>query len=434
MKRLYEPAAYVSDPGTYWAETYTPTDWPRLSAPLHCDVAIIGGGFTGLNTAISLAEAGLDVAVFDTAHPGWGASGRNGGFCCLGGALATERGLTRQYGADEAALWEAAQAAAVHLVAQRLDQYGIAADVHSDGETVLAHSARAWRSLQKTYAKDPDARLMTPPELTAEGLGGPWHGGVTVPAGFALNPQKYHGGLAQAAARAGAQIFAQSPVTQITGGPQWTLRVNGQDVRAGKVVIATNGYSSEDVPPWLSARTLPVQSSIIVTRPLTDDELAAAGWWSAQMAYDSRSLLHYFRLLPERRFLFGMRGGLRATERETADIARRIRRDFAAAFPAWAQVEITHEWSGLVCLMARGTPFVGSVPDHPGLFAALGFHGNGVAMGSYAGHLLGSLVRGVVPEDPMPTFLSRPPARFPLGRHRRLLLRPAYLLAEHLDL
>jgi glycine/D-amino acid oxidase-like deaminating enzyme len=225
----------------------------------------------------------------------------------------------------------------------------------------------------------------------------------------------------------------QSPVTALQRGANgWTLTVNGQTVRARRVILATNGYSSEDLPDWLRARTLPVQSSVIVTRPLSDEEIDASGWHSDQMAYDSRALLHYFRMLPEKRFLFGMRGGLTAHASEQQAISARIRRDLHRLFPAWANVEITHEWSGLVCFMASGHPFIGAVPDHPGLFAGLGFHGNGVAMGSYAGHLLAQKLAGLDPE--MPAFLGSAPKRFPLGRNRRLLLRPAYWLAETFDL
>jgi glycine/D-amino acid oxidase-like deaminating enzyme len=205
-------------------------------------------------------------------------------------------------------------------------------------------------------------------------------------------------------------------------------------VTAKQVVLATNGYSSEDLPDWLRARYLPVQSSIIVTRPLSDTDLAAQGWTSDQMAYDSRKLLHYFRLLPERRFLFGMRGGLRATPTAQRAISTKIRADFHRLFPAWQGVEITHEWSGLVCLMPGLTPFVGPVPGHDGLFAGMGYHGNGAAMGSYSGALLGAIVAGETPDGPWPEAMRRPPNRFPLGRYRRALLAPAYWAAEAFDL
>ena len=226
------------------------------------------------------------------------------------------------------------------------------------------------------------------------------------------------------------------PTARLTGlhrDGAWTLRVGAQRVRADSVVLATNGYSSEDLPDWLSGRYLPVQSSVIVTRALTEPEQQAQGWWSQQMAYDSRVLLHYFRLMPDGRFLFGMRGGLDASARARQAIRAQIRKDFARMFPAWADVEITHDWDGLVCLMRGLVPFVGQVPGHAGLYAAMGFHGNGVAMGSYAGAHVAALVTGR-DAGPAPAFLRQPPARFPLGRFRRVLLRPAYMAASVLDL
>ncbi|RME16941.1 MAG: FAD-dependent oxidoreductase, partial [Alphaproteobacteria bacterium] len=101
--------------------------WPRLEGEAEADVAIIGGGYTGLSAALYLAEAGADVAVLEARVPGWGASGRNGGFCCLGGALVDEATLARRFGADAAGHWVEAQKAAVTLVADRLARYRIAA-------------------------------------------------------------------------------------------------------------------------------------------------------------------------------------------------------------------------------------------------------------------------------------------------------------------
>jgi glycine/D-amino acid oxidase-like deaminating enzyme len=199
------------------------------------------------------------------------------------------------------------------------------------------------------------------------------------------------------------------------------------------VIIATNGYSSEDVPGWLRGRYMPVQSSIIVTRPITASEQARQGWTSAQMCYDTRILLHYFRLMPDGRFLFGMRGGRRATDRSQHNISRKIRTNFHRMFPEWRDIEITHEWSGLVCLMRSFTPFAGAVPEMPGVFAAMGYHGNGVAMGSYLGARLADTVLGRPWQGPMPAFLGHAPQRFPLGPFRRALLAPAYAGAALFD-
>jgi glycine/D-amino acid oxidase-like deaminating enzyme len=440
VTRLYEDAAYGSQGACFWADTVTPAPWPRLNGDHRADVAVIGGGFTGLNAALALAEAGCAVTVLEAEHAAWGASGRNGGFCCLGGAKASDAALNRRFGPEAPGDWAATMAASVDHVADLIDRHGWQVDRHSQGETVLAHTARAFAALRaeaaetaQTYGVAP--QILTPGDLAAQGLAGPWHGGLTLPVGFALNPRKYHLGLAEAAQQAGARLFQDSPVTALTRTADgWSLRTPHGTVSADKVVLATNGYSHEDLPPWMRARTLPALSHVIVTRPLSPAEQQAAGWWSAQMAYDTRFLLHYFRLMPDGRFLFGMRGGLSATPQAEATRARRIRRNFARLFPAWQDVEITHEWSGLVCLMRRLVPFVGPVPGHDGLFAGLGFHGNGVAMGSYVGHLLAHQVRGLRCDGPAPEWLTLPPPRFPLGRARRTLLTLTYIGADALDL
>ncbi len=438
MSRLYEAAAYGPQGACFWADTVAPADWPRLDGDLSVDVAVIGGGFTGLNAALHLAGRGTYVAVLEAEHPGWGASGRNGGFCCLGGSKAPAALLNRRFGPGAAQDWATTEKAAVAHVEGLIDRHSWQVDRHSRGETLLAHKPRAYKALRAeaeetatTYGVTP--KLHSPEELAAQGLGGPWHGGLTLPIGFALNPRKYHAALAQKATETGAHLFANSPVADLhRHSAGWRLSAARGTVTARTVILATNGYSHETLPPWMHARTLPLQSNVIVTRPLSEAEQQAAGWWSDQMAYDTRLLLHYFRKLPDGRFLFGMRAGLRATPGAEARLSRRIRADFARLFPAWKGVEITHEWSGLVCLMRNLVPFVGPVPDHPGLIAALGFHGNGVAMGSYAGRLAADHVLGDRPDAP--DWLATPPPRFPLGGRRRLLMAPAYLTAEAFDL
>ncbi|MCA0846162.1 NAD(P)/FAD-dependent oxidoreductase [Salipiger thiooxidans] len=439
MKRIYEAPAYGPQGACWWAETVPPDDWPALPGDRSTEVAIIGGGFTGLSAALHLAQEGTGVTVLEAEHAGYGASGRNGGFCCLGGSKATSGQLRRQYGPDGLMAWRATEKAAIETVAGLIAEHGIEADTHSEGETLIAHSARAFGKLkagldkiESEYGVTP--RLLEMEEMAAEGLGGPFFGAVTIPVGFALNPRKYHAGLARAARAAGATLHGHSPVTALRRDGKWMLSTPHGTLAADRVILATNGYSSEDVPDWLRARYLPVQSSVIVTEPLTEAQRAAQGWTSYQMAYDTRVLLHYFRLMPDNRFLFGMRGGLTATPRAQASISRKIRGDFAEMFPGWRDVRLSHEWAGLVCIMASLTPFAGPVPEQPGLFAGMGYHGNGVAMASHTGMLLADLVRDRAPRAPLPEAMSTPPRRFPLGRHRRAMLAPAYAAASLLDL
>lgn len=435
MKRIYEPLAYGGEPirGGYWQTTIDPFELPSLQGTHRTDVAVIGGGFTGLNAALQLAEDGADVTLLDAETIGWGASGRNGGFCCLGGGILENTQIEKRYGKDARRAWRQAEKDAIGHVANLLETHQIKADTHSTGETLLAHKP-ARSSLLKDYAEQANQDYGVTPELiqtkdlAQHGLNGPFHGALTIPVGFALNPLKYAFGMAQASLTAGARLYQNSPVTRIEQGAQFTLRTAQGKLTAKRLIIATNGYSSEDVPAWLAARFMPVQSSVLVTRPLTDSEIQAAGWTSDQMAFDSRGLLHYFRLMPDRRFLFGMRGGIFANARSDAKIKTHIRKDFEQMFPAWAHVETPHLWSGLVCANAKGAPFTGPIPEMPGAFASLSYHGNGVAMASYCGALLADLVQDKATRQPYPDVLKSTPNKIPFGSKRRWLLPPLYAM------
>lgn len=432
MRRIFGDYAYGPGPrdGCWWDETIAEPDWPRAEGRSQADVTVIGGGFTGISTALHLAEAGVSVTLLEAEAPGFGASGRNGGFCCLGGAMASDAALDRQSGPGSAKAWRKTERQAVELVAELIARHGIEADTHSKGETKLAHRPRDMEKMKReaeAWDKDdgPEPRLTEAADLAAEGLGGPFFGALTLPVGFGLNPRKYLFGLARAAEAAGARLHAHSPVTSVEKSANGYRIVHPRGtIESGAVVFCTNGYSSEDLPPWFASRYIPAQSNVLVTRPLSQAELDAQGWTSDQMAYDTRGLLHYFRLMPDRRFLFGMRGGLLSSPQAEARARERNLLDFKAMFPAWTDVETPQQWSGMVCLTRARRPFVGPVPDMPGAFAGLAYHGNGVAMGSLSGRLLARLILG---HDEVPQVLSTPLPRFPLGLFRRVLMPPFYI-------
>ena len=439
MRRLYEDAAYGPQSGCYWAETVPALTWPVIQRDMQADVVVIGAGFTGLSAAVHLARSGKDVVVLEGETPGYGASGRNGGFCCLGGSKLSHSAIARRHGPDGARDWAKTEVAAIDTVHSVLDRYAIDVDAHSDGETLLAHNARSFAGLQKHAIEQQTLYGVTPElasksELAGMGIGGDFHGALTLSVGFALNPRKYHKGLAEAAQTEGARLFQNSPCTAIRPkGDNWVCHTAQGRIEAKNILIATNGYSSEDVPNWMGGRTMPVQSTIILTRPLTAAERSAQGWQSSQMCYDTRTMLHYFRLLPNGRFLFGMRGGLTAKTGEQARISRKIRENFNRLFPAWTNVPITHEWSGLLCLTSKLAPYVGPVLGMSGVFTSFGYHGNGVAMASHSGRLAAGLILGDTSQS-VPALMAQEPRKFPLGRYRRMLMRPAYLAAEMLDL
>lgn len=429
MKRIYEPFAYGQDARAECFWRLPDHDWPRVDGDLTTEVAVIGAGYTGLSAALHLARAGAQVTVLDSEYPGWGASGRNGGFCCAGGAKTSPETMAKRYGEEATRAYYATERAAVDLVADLLDTHGIAAETHSDGEVRLAHLPSRMAAL-KADAADWQAMGVAAEVIPGEALaergmaGAEFHGAMHLKLGFALNPALYAQGLAIAAQTAGADIRAQSPVTAITPVVEgYRLDTPRGLVTARKLILATNGYSAEDLPDWLSGRYLPVQSNILITRPLSKSERAAQGWTTDLMAYDTRKLLHYFRLLPDGRFLIGTRGNVAASLDGQTAMRTKTRTDLARMFPAWTDVETPHFWSGLLCLTRKLTPYAGPLGDWPNAWAGLGYHGNGVAMGTWTGARLADLALG---RGNAGKIHNAPLTRFPLGPARRLLLRGAY--------
>lgn len=424
----YDPAIW---PESYWrASTDAPDPCPALEGTARADVAIIGSGYAGLNAALELVERfGLRVTVLEAAQPGWGASGRNGGFCCLGGARLSAGAITRRLSAGAARDWAAYERAAIARVADNLARYGIDARVSEPGDLYLAASARDWARMRAEAG--PDARVLDARGLREEGFDtAVYHGGILGRGGFGLHPFAYVTGLARAARQAGVVIHGDSRVIRVEPqGGGWALHTAQGRLEAGQVLVATNGYSDERLTPWLGRRILPVISNIMVTRPLSGAELQAQGWTRSVMAHDSRTLLHYFRLLPEGRMMFGARGGVSTAPEPVARFARRARASFETIFPRLAQAETAYRWNGLICLTGSRAPYIGPVPGADGLWLSLGWHGNGVAAASEGGRRAAGAMMGAT--GALPALVRRAPARFPVPR--RLALAGAMALAALRD-
>jgi glycine/D-amino acid oxidase-like deaminating enzyme len=322
----------------------------------------------------------------------------------------------------------------VALVAENCARFGIDAKINGEGEVELAHMPNRMdelradqKFLRDTF--DDDKTLLSKSDLKERGLDGPeFHGGLLGKTGFGIHPLNYAHGLARAAHKSGAKLHPHSAVTRWEETSDGHVLHTAQGrLRAKRVLVATNGYTPENVSKRHAGRVLPALSNIIVTRALTESECKAQGWTSSVMAYDSRILLHYFRLLPDNRFLFGSRGGTDSSNAAMAGSRATITRDFHRMFPAWSNIDITHFWRGHVCLAADRVPYIGALDDRKSVWTALAYHGNGVAMGSWSGRAAARLMQNETARDDIPEVITRRLAKFPLPAFRPLYLKSAYI-------
>lgn len=439
MKRLYHGDMYrFAEPPPSWWEASAGEVRPEarpLGSDESCDVAIIGGGYTGLSAALHLCKRhGVEARVLEAGHIGWGASGRNAGFCGIGAtSLSLSRMLSR-YGLDETRHFYRSQVEAVELVRGIIDEEGIDAETMGDGELEIAHSPRAFEHLRQHADRQRDLLGLDTTVLPAEVFRERYfdacdnHGAVVQRPCFALHPMRYLLGLAAAAVRAGAKLHGHSEVLEWRKeGDRHVLETEGGRLRCRRVIVAANGFMPEHLHRGFYGRPLPMISAIVVTRPLRDDELAAHGWRTPNPAITSRNILNYFRLLPDNRFLFGGRGHSRG-DREGAvgNYAKLVRR-LGELFPCWRDVPIDYRWHGLICLTMRLVPSLGRLQEDPSVYFAYGYHGNGVNTATWSGAQLAAWLASGRREAPstLPAMLQGPSPRFPIAR-----LRLRYLQAR----
>lgn len=372
------------------------------------DVAVIGGGFTGLAAAWQLAKRGASVVVLESESAGWGASSRNGGMVLTGLKVGIET-LIARYGRERTRRMFAASLAAIECVESLVKSENIACDFARHGHLEVAYKPAHYAYFQhnaELLAKEfnHSVRVIPKSDLRAE-IGSPaYHGGLVDEISAGVNPARYVAGLAQAAQRAGAIICAGTRVTQL-GRHQagWQIQTERGVVRAHQVFVATSGYTGAATPA-LRKKIIPIGSFIIATDPLPE-ALAREVSPRDRMIFDSKNFLYYFRLTPDRRMLFGGRAAFfPATARTVHDSAEILRAGMVKVYPQLREVGVKFVWGGTLDFAFDLMPHAG---QRDGLHYALGYAGHGVALATYLGiqmarTLLGDPVDNPFAEVPFP--------------------------------
>jgi len=367
--------------------------WPALEEPTRARVCVIGGGFAGLNTALGLAERGVDeVVLLEAQRVGYGASGRNGGFV-FGGFSRGEDALLRELGPARARELYRGTLDAVELIRARIRRYGIDCDATEAGVI--------WAN----WFRDPQV-LRARQRLLAEHFGVEWqwwprerlrervrsqryHDALFEPQAFHFHPLKYAQGIAAQAQALGVRVHEGSPALALErDGEGWRVRSERGEVRAEQVVLACGGYLA-GLRREVDAAVMPIATYVMVTQPLGD--LLDAALQTRAAVYDSRFAFDYYRPLRDGRLLWG--GRISVRDRSPRQVQALLYRDLLRVFPQLSGVRIDYAWSGLMSYARHQMPQIGPLGRvGDGLWLAQAFGGHGVAPTTFAGELLAAAI------------------------------------------
>jgi len=248
-------------------------------------------------------------------------------------------------------------------------------------------------------------------------------GAIKVNDGYGINPLKLAWGYHQAARKLGVKIHTASPVTDWketkkgTNTQQKLMTPNGI-VTAKKVVIATNGYTPKGFHSSVDKRTLPVLSQIIVTQPLTEQQLADTNFLTRNVVMDTRALKYYFRKLPDNRILFGGRGAISGKDADDPYFANRLLNVLKSSFPPLKDIQYDYSWSGWISISLDDLPHIIQADEQANVFYSMGYCGNGVSFAVQAGKRLAQRIAGI--EMPNLPYFNKPLPLFPFAKFRRV--------------
>jgi glycine/D-amino acid oxidase-like deaminating enzyme len=412
-----------AEPVPFWLDTTSPEPGPTLAGAVDADLVVVGGGYTGLWTALMAKERdpSRNVVLLESHRLGSAASGRNGGFCSSSLTHGLANGLSRW--PEEVGELERQGLANLDEIEATLARYGIDAELERSGEINVA--TQPWHV-------DDEARLLEPLRryghdaqwLDADALQGLVHsptylGGLWDKTGTALvNPAKLAWGLAEAARSLGVQIYEDSPAVRLEkdGGG---LRVRGEfgSVRAGRVALATNAFPS--LLRRVKHFVVPVWDYVLMTEPLTPQQRASIGWEGRQGLSDAANQFHYYRLSADNRILWGgydavyYAGGRVAAEKEhRAATYITLARNFFHTFPQLEDVGFSHRWGGVIDTCSRFSPFWGQAYGGRVSYV-VGYTGLGVAATRFGANVMLDQLEGKRTERTALRMVSSKPLPFP---------------------
>ena len=379
--------------GSYYAATANEqTNFPALQGDKVTDVCVVGAGFTGISTALHLAERGYDVHVVEANRVGWGASGRNGGQM-IGGISGEER-IARKSGQDVDALFGELRWAGHEIIRERVSKYGIQCDLKY-GYLDVALRDKHLRDLEAEHqrlerASFPHEFRMLSKAETRAAIGTDAYIGALLNMGNGhLHPLNLCIGEARAAASLSTTIYEQSPVIRIDKGSRPRVVTEQGSVTADAVVIAGNAY--HDIEPRLRGIMFPVNSFIIATEPLPAAIVEEVNPHDVAVC-DPNFVLEYFRLSADKRLLFG--GRINYFGDDPQFIRRRLQRKMLRIYPQLARVRIDYAWGGTIGVPLNRVPQLGRLS--PNVYYCQGYSGHGVNVTHLAGQIMADAVAGTL--------------------------------------
>lgn len=415
----------------YAATARSSAPYPALQEQLSADVCVVGGGLTGVNTALELAERGLSVILLEARRIGWGASGRNGGQL-IRGIGHDVSGFARHVGQDGVRYLQQAGIDSVELVRQRIAQYAIDCDLRW-GFCELANTPAQFAAFKDEQAQLAElgyrhaTRLVDATHIGEVVASEQYAGGLIDMGSGHLHPLDLVQGEARAAAKLGVRIFEQSPVLRIEHGPSVTLHCAHGKVRAQSLVLGCNAHLDE-LEPRLSGKVLPAGSYVVATERLPE-QVAQALIPQNMALCDQKVGLDYYRLTADNRLLFG--GACHYSGRDPKDIAAYMLPKVRKVFPQLADVRIDYQWGGMIGITANRFPQVGRLSQYPNVYYAQGYSGHGLNVTHWTAKLLAEGI-AVGHSQGLDVFSAVPHLTFPGGKALRSPLLAAGMLWHRL--